>query len=141
VSEHLFLRRASMTEDADASVDRLTQAQVDCLMLVNQHMTSKQIAQRRGVSSHTVDQRIRTALRILGCTSRSQAARLVAFRRLPAAMVDWYSLESNPYVDDGGPTPTRGPIHLPLATRAHPTNEMSISVRLFWIVTIAAAVA
>jgi hypothetical protein len=37
-----------MTEDADASVDRLTQAQVDCLMLVNQHMTSKQIAQRRG---------------------------------------------------------------------------------------------
>jgi hypothetical protein len=56
-------------------------------------------------------------------------------------MVDWYSLESNPYVDDGGPTPTRGPIHLPLATRAHPTNEMSISVRLFWIVTIAAGAA
>jgi DNA-binding CsgD family transcriptional regulator len=127
-----------MTDDLDAALDRLTQAQIDCLLLVYQHMTSKQIAPRLGVSSHTVDQRIRTALRILGCTSRAQAAQLVASRHLPTAMFQWHPPGPEPFVDYDVPRTHRRGVQLPFATKSHPTNEMSPSVRLLWIVTIAA---
>jgi DNA-binding NarL/FixJ family response regulator len=39
-------------------VARLTPAQLDCLRLVNEHLSSKEIAVRLGISPHTVDQRI-----------------------------------------------------------------------------------
>ena len=61
-----------------SSVSRLTSGQLDCLRLVDQHLSSKEIAIELGISSHTVDQRIRGALHILGVERRSQAARLVA---------------------------------------------------------------
>ena len=56
-------------------VARLTPAQLDCLRLVDQHLNSKEIAAELGISSHTVDQRIRQALHILGVERRAQAAR------------------------------------------------------------------
>ena len=40
--------------------------------------SSKEIAVELGISSHTVDQRIRGALHVLGVERRSQAARMVA---------------------------------------------------------------
>ena len=52
--------------------------QLDCLRLVDQHLSSKEIAGELGISPHTVDQRIRHALQILGVERRTQAARLVA---------------------------------------------------------------
>ena len=59
------------------SVARLTPGQLDCLRLVNQHMSSKEIAIELGISPHTVDQRIRLALQILGVERRSHAVRMV----------------------------------------------------------------
>ena len=59
-------------------IARLSQGQLDCLRLVDQHMSSKEIAARLDISSHTVDQRIRQSLHILGVERRSQAARMVA---------------------------------------------------------------
>lgn len=59
------------------SVTRLTGGQRDCLRLVFQHMTSKDIARTLGVSPHTVDMRLRTAMRMLGVSSRIDAARLL----------------------------------------------------------------
>lgn len=59
-------------------VSRLSEGQRDCLRLVHQLMTSKDIARQLGVSNHTVDMRIRTALKTLDVTSRAEAARLVA---------------------------------------------------------------
>ena len=50
---------------------RLTQGQLDCLRLVDQHLSSKEIAVELGISPHTVDQRIRLALQILGVERRS----------------------------------------------------------------------
>ena len=47
------------------------------LRLVNRHLSSKEIAAELGISSHTVDQRVRGAIRTLGVTRRSEAARLV----------------------------------------------------------------
>ena len=58
-------------------VDRLTKGQADCLRLVVQHLSSKEIALHLGISPHTVDQRIRGALQTLGVERRSQAARML----------------------------------------------------------------
>jgi len=59
-------------------VARLTPGQLDCLRLVDQHLNSKEIAVELHISPHTVDQRIRQALQILGVERRAQAARIVA---------------------------------------------------------------
>ena len=61
-----------------ASVDRLNEGQRDCLRLVLAHLTSKEIARELGVSPHTVDQRLRTAMRVLDAGSRFEAARIFA---------------------------------------------------------------
>src|SRR3982750_820611 len=59
-------------------VARLTAGQLDCLRLVDQHLSSKEIAAELRISPHTVDQRIRQALAILKVERRAQAARIVA---------------------------------------------------------------
>jgi DNA-binding CsgD family transcriptional regulator len=55
----------------------LTDGQRDCLRLVYNHMTSKDIARILGVSPHTVDMRLRTAMKTLSVGSRIEAARLL----------------------------------------------------------------
>lgn len=55
----------------------LTDGQRDCLRLVYNHMTSKDIARVLGVSPHTVDMRLRTAMKTLSVGSRIEAARLL----------------------------------------------------------------
>src|SRR6476619_6470024 len=59
-------------------VARLTAGQLDCLRLVDELLSSKEIAAELGISPHTVDQRIRQSLATLGVERRAQAARLVA---------------------------------------------------------------
>lgn len=57
---------------------KIPQGQRDCLMLVLGHMSSKEIGRELGISSHTVDQRVKQAMRTLGASSRVEAARIVA---------------------------------------------------------------
>ena len=59
-------------------IARLSPGQIDCLRMVDAHLSSKEIAAKLGISSHTVDQRIRQSLHILEVERRSQAARMVA---------------------------------------------------------------
>ena len=61
-----------------AAEDRLNDGQRDCLRLVLVHLNSKEIARELGVSPHTVDQRLRTAMRVLNAHSRFEAARIFA---------------------------------------------------------------
>lgn len=61
-----------------AAVAKLNDGQRHCLRLVLAHHNSKEIARELGVSPHTVDQRLRTAMRILGVQSRFEAARQFA---------------------------------------------------------------
>ncbi|WP_417594552.1 helix-turn-helix transcriptional regulator [Parasphingorhabdus sp.] len=61
-----------------SNVDRLSDGQRDCLRLVLAHHNSKEIARQLGVSPHTVDQRLRTSMRILNVQSRFEAARKFA---------------------------------------------------------------
>src|SRR5215212_3446060 len=76
-----FSRSPPVNEPDDAMalrVARLTAGQLDCLRLVNDHLSSKEIAAQLDISPHTVDQRIRGALHTLGVDRRSQAARIIA---------------------------------------------------------------
>ena len=159
-----------LSEPSQQRVARLSEGQRQCLMLVNQHRSSKEIALELGISPHTVDQRVRQALQILGVDKRGEAARMVA-----AALHDGHDqpyqrlIHQSPYIDEppapghqdgavshqirhadrAGETSLVGieteqrpanrwaSLPLPLATRSQPANELSVEVRLLWIVMIA----
>ena len=70
-------RDTSAADLMAARVAKLSQGQLDCLLLVDQHLNSKEIAAELKISPHTVDQRVRQALAILGVERRAQAARMV----------------------------------------------------------------
>src|SRR3954462_5295886 len=78
------------------SADELTQGQIDCLLLVGRHFTSKAIASRLGISHHTVDQRVRVAMRELGAQRRGEAARIVIERYGP--IFQWGAKSPAPFV-------------------------------------------
>ena len=150
-------------------VARLTRGQLDCLLLVDQHLNSKEIAAELNISPHTVDQRIRGALHTLGVERRSQAARLVAqygepYQRLihqsphipgiaqtghPEAAVSQQIRHADRAGGAGGagflteqrPASIWPSLQLPFATRSNPRNEMSVGQRLFWIAAIATGTA
>ena len=153
----------------DSPVSQLSDGQIECLLLVDRHHNSKEIAAKLGISPHTVDQRIRRALEKLGVERRGEAARIVA----DAIAVDHPAyqrlIHQSPYIDlpieaeqqeatvrtkirhadrAGGARPSGNlteqspagfgsPLQLPFATRSHPSNEMSVGLRLLWIVLIA----
>ncbi|MEO8176239.1 MAG: helix-turn-helix transcriptional regulator [Sphingomicrobium sp.] len=150
-------------------IARLSAGQLDCLRLVDQHLSSKEIATELKISPHTVDQRIRLALHILGVERRSQAARLVSQDRGSYQRL----IDQSPYIELGPasaqpdatvslqirhadraggtgeagfqteqrPAPFRSSLQMPFATRSNPRNEMSVGQRLMWIVLIATGAA
>ena len=161
-------RGAPGQETNEAMMDRvarLSPGQLDCLRLVDQHLSSKEIAAELGISPHTVDQRIRQALGILGVERRTQAARIVASHHGPYQRL----IHQSPYIEQetGASQPEAAVSHqirhadraggtggagflteqrpdfpwsslqLPFATRSNPRNEMSVGQRLFWIASIA----
>jgi DNA-binding CsgD family transcriptional regulator len=153
---------------AEALVARLSQGQIECLLLVDRHHNSKEIAARLGISSHTVDQRIRGALEKLGVERRGEAARLVAAAISADDPAYQRLIHQSPYIDlptqpghedctvrtqirhadragearppgnltEQSPAGPGSPLQLPFATRSHPSNEMSVGLRLVWIILI-----
>ena len=155
---------AGVGDTAAERVARLTPGQLDCLRLVDQLFSSKEIATELQISPHTVDQRIRQALATLGVERRAQAARVVAqysgpYQRLihqspyiepasenghPKAAVSHQIRHADRAGEAGGagypeqrPASFWSSLQLPFATRSNPRNEMSVGQRLFWIATIA----
>src|SRR3954471_10618525 len=148
-----------------ARIARLTEGQLDCLRLVDQHLSSKEIAAELQISHHTVDQRVRQGLHTLCVERRTQAARLVAqysgpYQRLihQTPYIEALSEPSHPdaaasiqirHADRAGRVGTAGflteqrpasfwpSLQPPFATRSNPRNEMSVGQRLFWIAAIA----
>ena len=155
--------------DPESPVARLSQGQIECLLLVNRHHSSKEIAAQLGISPHTVDQRIRGALEKLGVERRGEAARMVAAAISPDDATYQRLIHQSPYIDappqpgheegtvrtqirhadrageasppgnltEQSPVGSGSPLQLPFATRSHPSNEMSVGLRLVWIVLIA----
>lgn len=154
--------------DPASPVARLSKGQIECLLLVDQHHSSKEIAVRLGISPHTVDQRIRGALEKLGVDRRGEAARLVAAALAKQDPAYQRLIHQSPYIDlhvsaehqdstvctsirhadrageagppghltEQSPGGFSSPLQLPFATRSHPSNEMSVGLRLMWIVLI-----
>jgi DNA-binding CsgD family transcriptional regulator len=65
-------------------VARLTKRQRDCLELVAQGYTSKEIGRRLGISFSTVDNHIQAAVQLLEVDGRAEAARLLVQSGEPA---------------------------------------------------------
>ena len=161
-------REASSSGPEDPMAERiarLTAGQLDCLRLVDQLLSSKEIATELKISPHTVDQRIRQALAILGVERRAHAARIVARYKGPYQRL----IHQSPYIVSGaGPSHPEAAVsnqirhadrageageagflteqrpasfwpslQPPFATRSNPRNEMNVGQRLFWIVAIA----
>ena len=157
---------ADADHDIAERVAKLTEGQLEVLRLVAEHLSSKEIAVELAISPHTVDQRIRQALQILGVSRRAQAARIVAHHCEPYQRL----IHQSPYLepmpaagDEGGAISTQirhagragkawgdpsfhteqkrglswSSLQLPFATRSHPRNEMTVGLRLLWIVVIA----
>ena len=163
---HSADQQATPDEDPISQrVARLSAGQLDCLRLVDQHHSSKEIAAELHISPHTVDQRIRQALQILGVERRAQAARIVArykdsYQCLihqsphipgenkidhPGATVSHQIRHADRagevgeagFLTEQRPASFRPSLQPPFATRSNPRNEMSVGQRLFWIVAIA----
>jgi DNA-binding CsgD family transcriptional regulator len=64
-------------ESINQRVSRLTPGQIDCLRGVLHMKSSKEIAKDLGISSHTVDRRLKDAMRILEARTRLEAARML----------------------------------------------------------------
>lgn len=164
---------ASVGSDDSAEIDamiaarvaRLTPGQLDCLRLVDQHLSSKEIAAELHISPHTVDQRIRGALQTLGVERRSHAARIISKHCGPYQRLIHQSphIERSPHpghpdeavshqirhadraegaglsglITEQSLGITRPPLQWPFATRSNPRNEMSVGQRLLWIAVIA----
>ena len=155
--------------EVDKRVARLSSGQLECLRLVDQHLSSKEIAAELNISPHTVDQRIRGALQILGVERRTQAARLVARHSGPYQRLIHQSPHVEPdapnrqqqeavshqirhadrvggvgfsgFITEQRPAEFRPFLQPPFATRSNPRNEMSVGQRLLWIFLIATGAA
>ena len=135
-------RVATVMEINAASIDKLSVGQQECLLLVRQHFSSKEIATQLGFSSHTIDQRIRGAMAILGSENRWQAARQFT-DYLEQTEQFGIAKERQDGIDTSPAEPPQSrfrkprlKLELPFATLAHPTNEMSVASRLLWILAI-----
>jgi DNA-binding CsgD family transcriptional regulator len=133
--------------ERDQGIARLSAAQVDTLRHVLAHRSSKEIARIMGVSPHTVDERIRRAIRILGVSTRVEAARIVAASDTESA---YQPLIYQP--PQLGPAPPEREvvdvpakvsaggflsIGLPFPTRDRPTNTHGLKERILWPILIA----
>jgi DNA-binding CsgD family transcriptional regulator len=133
--------------DLDQDLEKLSAAQVETLRHVFAHRSSKEIARIMGVSPHTVDERIRRAIRILGVSSRIEAARLIAASdddaayqsliyqppQLGAAALAAES-EAIPATAAAGGFLSIG---LPFPTRNRPINDHGLRERILWPILIA----
>lgn len=63
---------------AETDFSKLNEGQRQCLRLVLAHLNSKEIGRELDVSPHTVDQRLRQAMRTLSTNTRFEAARKFA---------------------------------------------------------------
>ena len=69
------------------AIARLTERQKDCLRLVGQGYTSKQIGPQLGITHVTVDNYIRAALDLLQVENRAEAARLLRAHELDQSLI------------------------------------------------------
>ncbi len=149
--------------DVAARVARLTSTQLETMRLVQQRLTTKEIADRLGVSDHAVGSRIKDALTHLGTNRRAAGAAILdTYDRLtpPFSGGETQGVSLPPIekpfplpTTSGNPVPSQEPMrdavsrdwrparqwHLPLDLGGASENDLTKPQRLLWIVAIAIA--
>jgi DNA-binding CsgD family transcriptional regulator len=128
-------------------IENLSAAQVETLRHVFAHRSSKEIARIMGVSPHTVDERVRRAIRTLGVASRIEAARIVESTadepyqpliyqapQLGSAALTYEEMASQ--LSEGPPNASAH-IGFPFPTRGRPFNTHGLRERILWPILIA----
>lgn len=120
---------------------RLTDKQRGCLRMVYAHMSSKEIALQLGIEPGTVDQYLKTAMRILGVGDRRAAARMLAEYegRSGAGRAVGVTMREDQRSYDPAP-PLRKPI-LPLPIEGLRPTYVGWPKRLAWIAVLAIGIA
>jgi DNA-binding CsgD family transcriptional regulator len=128
-------------------LDQLNEGQRSCLRLVLGHKNSKEIARELNVSPHTVDQRLRVAIRVLDASSRFEAAR--KFAEIDPEPLPAEAYQSLIYQrPDVAETVIGGDIAIaaehpadslrwPLPSYRGERNQLTTAERLGWIIVIA----
>lgn len=114
-----------------AGLAKLTEGQRVCLRMVLRHMSSKEIARALGISRHTVDQRLRLAMRTLQVGTRIDAARALAAHEGSEAYQP--SVHQSPHL---APPPAADPA---AALPMREADDDGGLRRLGWIMAIAAS--
>ena len=134
-------------ERSNLGLEKLSAAQVETLQHVYAHRSSKEIARIMGVSPHTVDERLRRAIRTLGVNSRIEAARLIASNSEPSAYQPLIyqspqlasateAPEEHAALDGKGQSGSLS-IGYPFPTKARPINTHGLRARILWPILIA----
>ena len=136
--------------DPDNDISLLSAAQIETLRHVFEHKNSKQIARIMNVSPHTVDERVRRALRKLKVPNRIEAARILAVHGVFDRVTPYQPLTYQP-INLVGEAPAREAgsrrnmfrrvlgIGSPFPTASEPANRHGLMERIIWPILIAAA--
>lgn len=136
--------------DPDNYLSLLSAAQIETLRHVFEHKNSKEIARLMDVSPHTVDERVRRALKKLNVSNRIDAAKMLASNGVFDHVTPYQSLTYQlaelgdaPSSDEA--EPGRGSLRqilnigLPFPTASQPTNRHGLMERIVWPILIAFA--
>lgn len=144
---HILRYFASVGKPQGQGIEKLTAVQVETLRHVLAHHNSKEIARLMGVSSHTVDARIKAAIRTLGVGSRQEAARMVAAAGIepsyqplayqrPELVSNHRSEQETPVSEQHGASNSPF-LDAPWPTRSRPYNVHGLRERVLWPILIA----
>ena len=136
--------------DPDNYISLLSAAQIETLRHVFEHKNSKEIARIMDVSPHTVDERVRRALKKLNVSNRIEAATILA-RHGVFDQVTPYQPLTYQLIDLGDAVPAdeagagRSSIRRlfdigsPFPTASQPANRHGLMERIIWPILIAFA--
>lgn len=139
-----------MQGDPDNYISLLSAAQIETLRHVFEHKNSKEIARIMHVSPHTVDERVRRALKKLNVSNRIEAARILAGNGIFDHVTPYQPLRYQ-LAELGEPPPAADAepgrsmlrrvfdIGLPFPTVSQPTNRHGLMERIVWPILIALA--
>lgn len=147
------------------ALSKLSEGQRQCLRLVLAHKSSKDIARALGISSHTVDQRLKVAMKTLGASTRVEAAQrhaeleaqyqplvyqspdiartgapptIGASADAPGALADAVAEQRAVYQVDA---PLSRALQAPVPIKGRSPSELGTWQRIGWIVVIMLAIA
>jgi DNA-binding CsgD family transcriptional regulator len=132
----------------EGALSRLSNRQRDCLRLIGELKGSKEIARELNITQNTVNSYVAEAVALLGARDRRDAARMYASLVTPELIRDEYlRVETLPATDPslvgGGANQVvrSGGLRLPFRKQGSLRNDLTITLRLWWILAGAVLVA